>query len=94
MHMRILVFFIFIFLQFSAAAQVKELSAVKATAAPKIDGSLDEPVWSTAPVATDFVQNFPVAGTPALTRTEVRILYDDNAVYIGAYLFDDPVLIR
>lgn len=94
MHMRLLLLVITIFLQFVAVAQVKKLTAVKATAAPKIDGSLDEAVWATAPVASNFTQNFPVAGTPSLTRTEVRILYDDNAVYIGAYLFDDPALIR
>jgi hypothetical protein len=45
-------------------------------------------------VATDFIQNFPNYGSPALAKTEVRILYDNSAIYIGAYLYDDPALIH
>jgi hypothetical protein len=45
-------------------------------------------------VATDFIQNFPNYGSPAIAKTEVRILYDNSAIYIGAYLHDDPALIH
>ncbi len=56
-----------------------------------IDGQLDENVWKTARPATGFVQNAPLAGHPASERTEVRILYDDVALYVGAWLLDsDP----
>ena len=41
-------------------------------------------------VATNFIQNFPTYGLPASQRTEVRVLYDDDAIYVGAYLYDDP----
>lgn len=75
-------------------SQPKLLPAVKTTQAPKIDGDLSDPVWQLAPVAGQFVQNFPNVGSPATQRTEVRVLYDDNAIYIGAYLYDDPALIR
>jgi hypothetical protein len=51
--------------------------------APTIDGRLDEAVWRSAPVATDFVQQRPDPGAPATERTEARVLYDDDAVYIG-----------
>ncbi|HUC79501.1 MAG TPA: DUF5916 domain-containing protein, partial [Flavisolibacter sp.] len=78
---------------FTLPAQ-KTLTAVKTVAVPAIDGKLDDGAWRTAPVATDFVQTFPSFGVPSNTKTEVRILYDDNAVYIGAYLHDDPSLVR
>jgi len=55
---------------------------------PSIDGRLDEPVWQTAPVATNFVQMEPEEGAPPSERTEVRILYDDEALYVGAWMFD------
>ena len=84
---------IFVFFSLSAFTQ-KTIEAVKATAIPKIDGSLDDAAWQAAPLATDFIQNFPTYGIPASSKTEVRILYDDDAVYIGAYLYDDPSLIR
>ena len=53
-----------------------------------IDGRFDEPEWSVAIPAADFIQNDPVMGEPATERTEVRVLYDDENIYIGAYCFD------
>src|SRR6187549_441585 len=75
-------------------SQTRNMPAIKADHAPKIDGVLDDAVWQTATVATDFIQNFPKAGEPATRKTEVRILYDNNAIYIGVLLHDDPLLIR
>ncbi|HET9744799.1 MAG TPA: DUF5916 domain-containing protein [Chitinophagaceae bacterium] len=75
-------------------SQTRNLAAVKISTVPKIDGSLDEAVWALAPVAGDFIQNFPKAGEPASVRSDVKILYDNSAVYIGAMLYDDPALIR
>ncbi|HEY0042496.1 MAG TPA: DUF5916 domain-containing protein [Flavisolibacter sp.] len=72
----------------------KTLPAVKTQQVPAIDGKLDDAAWQTAPLATDFVQTFPSFGVPATTKTDVRILYDDNAVYISAHLHDNPSLIR
>src|SRR5829696_3775452 len=77
----------------SAFAQ-KSITAVKTQQAPAIDGKLDDAVWQNSPLATDFIQSFPSFGVQAATKTVVHILYDDNAVYIGAHLFDDPSLIR
>jgi len=70
----------------------KTLSALRATEAPKIDGLLDDPVWSGAPVGSNFVELRPVPGRtePKNTRTEVKILYDDNALYIAARMYDNP----
>src|SRR5678815_4184787 len=54
-----------------------------------VDGRLDEPIWTQAQPATDFRQAQPKVGDPATQRTEVRILYDDDALYVGARMFDD-----
>ncbi len=53
-----------------------------------IDGRLDDAAWRTAPVAKGFVQQEPVEGAPAVHATEVRILFDDGALYVGARMFD------
>jgi hypothetical protein len=59
--------------------------------APLINGLLDEEVWGLASPIANFVQHEPFEGRPATERTEVRILYDARAVYIGAWMFDsDP----
>ncbi|HMR91582.1 MAG TPA: DUF5916 domain-containing protein [Chitinophagaceae bacterium] len=78
----------------SINAQEKTIRAVKTAQPPRIDGTLDDAAWATAPVAGHFIQNYPNAGQPASQRTEVRLLYDDNAVYVGAYLYDNPALVR
>ncbi len=85
------VFLAFIFCCFS---QEKSLQTIKVNKAPSVDGSLDDEVWKLVPAATGFIQNYPHAGQPASQRTEVKVIYDDNAIYIGAYLYDDPALIR
>lgn len=64
------------------------LTAVRAQSVIMIDGVIDEPAWSTAELATDFVQSTPNTGYPASERTEVRVLYDDRMLYIGAMLYD------
>ena len=53
-----------------------------------IDGHFDEPEWQSAPIATGFVQSEPHTGTAATENTEVRILFDADHLYIGAYLHD------
>ena len=56
--------------------------------APSIDGRLDDAIWATAAVATDFVQTRPRPGEPPSYQTEIRVLYDANAVYVGARMLD------
>lgn len=74
--------------------QPKTLTAVKILQPPHIDGKLDDGIWQQAPVATDFIQYAPSYGSPVSAKTSVRILYDNEAIYIGAYLYDDPQLVR
>ena len=75
-------------------ANRRTLTAVRTDAPPKMDGKLDDACWQTAPVASDFITNSPSFGKQAVEKTEVRIAYTDEAVYIGAYLYQDPARIR
>ncbi len=70
------------------AEEEKKLTAVYIQSPIVIDGTLDEAVWSLAQPATDFIQTDPQAGRPATERTEVRLLYDDQNLYLGIYCFD------
>src|SRR5690606_32608474 len=63
-------------------------TAVRTVETFRIDGILDEEAWRTAPVISRFVQLDPEEGKPGSERTEVRILYDDFNLYVGAWLFD------
>ena len=54
----------------------------------RLDGVLDEPAWARAEVASGFVQSEPLEGEPATEKTEVRVLFDNQYLYIGAYLYD------
>mgnify|MGYP001497018380 FL=1 len=58
-----------------------------AEGAIRIDGTLDEPIWRTAPAVTDFIQAEPDEGEPPTDRMEVRFAYDDGALYVGARMF-------
>ncbi|UCG86104.1 MAG: carbohydrate binding family 9 domain-containing protein [Gemmatimonadota bacterium] len=58
---------------------------------PRVDGKLDDPVWQNAVVITGFTQIDPNDGAQPSERTEVRVTYDDHALYVGARLYDsDP----
>lgn len=71
-----------------AAQNDKIITALYVEAPIVIDGNLDEPEWSLATPGGDFIQNEPRTGEPATEPTEVRILYDDENLYIGVYCFD------
>lgn len=72
-----------------ASRRVPGLRAVRvAGARVVIDGKLDDAAWAAAPVATDFIQQTPAPGEPATERTEARVLYDDEAVYVAVKSFD------
>jgi len=57
----------------------------------RVDGRLDEAVWQDAPSFTDWVQLEPVEGAPAINDSRVWLVYDDDALYVGAINYDqDP----
>ena len=81
-----------ILLPLSALAQKlpqKVLTASRTAERISVDGVLDELAWSTAIQADGFIQNEPRPNEPATLLSKVRVIYDDNAMYVGAHL-DDP----
>jgi hypothetical protein len=75
-------------------SQQKTIVSVKTLEDIRIDGYLDDAAWQKAPIIKEFTQNFPDVGQPATTKTEVRVLYDNTAIYVSAYLYDNPANIR
>jgi len=60
-----------------------------------IDGKLAEPAWQLTPMESDFMQTDPYPGDSATLKTEVRVVYNDDYLYIGIRCYDDPAkLIR
>jgi hypothetical protein len=76
-------------IDYDTAHLQRRLPAVRASSPITLDGVVDEPAWSTAPVASGFIQNEPREGAPATYDTEVRVLYDDEALYFGVFAHDD-----
>jgi hypothetical protein len=70
------------------ATAVRVMRASRTPSAISIDGKLNEPAWSSAVPSGDFTQSYPKIGAPATDPTEVRILYDDDALYVGVRMFD------
>ena len=58
-----------------------------ADGAIRVDGRLDEETWLGATPVTDFVQKEPTEGAPPTDAMEVRFVYDDGALYVGARMF-------
>ncbi len=75
---------------FSQDSAKRELPAVRTTTPPKIDGDISDDVWKLAPVATNMVEWRPSFGLieSDKTKTEVRFLYDDNAIYISGFCWE------
>lgn len=76
---------------------IKELKATRINEAPKIDGKLDDIAWKNANIANSFVMYDPGDRDlePKDQKTQVKVLYDDNAIYIAGYMFDaNPENIR
>jgi hypothetical protein len=70
------------------ARNLYRVNAVRVEEAPVIDGVLDDAAWRQAVVIDAFVQQEPDEGAPASERTEVRIVYDAETLYIGVRAFD------
>lgn len=75
---------------FSFSQTKKSVSTKKTTENISIDAELNEASWKDAEIATDFVSLEPKNGTPIPEefKTEVKILYSNDAIYIGAKLYD------
>lgn len=81
-----------------STADRSHAAAPRARAVPteeiiQVNGNLDEGVWAGAPPVTEFTQMDPEEGRPVSERTEVRIVFDAQALYIGAMLYDRGPLV-
>lgn len=89
--MKAIVFFTILLCSFYGFSQKKSLEAKSTPHSISIDGKLDEPAWKEAATASDFIVFEPDNGKPAPygKRTEVKVLYNNDAIYIGAIMYDD-----
>lgn len=78
-----------------SAQEKKSLQITRTETSPKIDGILDEAIWATAEEAVEFTQFRPDVGVKdtEANKTVVKMTYGDQALYVAAYLYDDPSLI-
>ncbi len=71
------------------------VEAVRREGTISIDGRLDEQAWQRAPLITGFVQGVPLEGAEPSEPTDVRMVFDERAIYVGARMYEaDPELIR
>jgi hypothetical protein len=62
---------------------------------PEIDGRLDDDVWKTAALITEFTQQSPLDGAPATEETEVWVAYDANNIYFAFHAhYENPLIMR
>src|SRR5262245_2405184 len=64
------------------------LHAIRTTEKVVVDGTLNDAAWTKAPVEWNFTQRDPIEGKEPSEKTEIRIVYDDTAIYIGVRLYD------
>ena len=65
------------------------VNAIRVEMPPEVNGVLDDEVWKLAKPAGEFLQKSPQQNVPHSQRTEFRVLYDDNAIYVAVWCFDD-----
>ncbi len=78
-------------INYETAHLERRIKAVKTSEKIAVDGTLDEAAWANAPIAGDFLQSEPKEGEPSAELSEVRVLYDSQNIYFGAYLHDSKV---
>jgi len=85
---------VYLLLIFSSVLEIRAgdnkpyLLATRISESPKIDGLLNDRIWMTLPVVIEFTTREPVFGQAATENTEVRIAYDDVAIYVSARMYD------
>ncbi|MFL5762588.1 MAG: DUF5916 domain-containing protein [Bacteroidia bacterium] len=88
--MKRILLLLIVVLSFRLGAQEKKiLHAERVSSAPHIDGVLDDEAWKSAAPGENFIQRAPKPGEASKKKTEVRIIYDDVAVYVGAMMYDN-----
>src|SRR5262249_34391532 len=72
----------------STKVVLPDVQARRLTSSLNIDGLLNEAAWATEPAQAHFIQTAPPQGVAPTFDTQVRVLYDDDAIYIGARMLD------
>lgn len=86
---KILICIFFMFTVMGHAIEKKSVAAYRTNETIKIDGYLSEYSYQNADAATDFVQIQPRNGQASFQKSEVKILFDNSSVYVGAMLYDE-----
>ena len=74
-----------------------KIRAIRLQKSITVDGVLSEKVWKNGSGISKFIQRDPVEGGEPTEKTEVRVAYDDDALYIGARMYDsapDSIIAR
>jgi hypothetical protein len=74
-----------------------KVEAIRLAEPISVDGILSEPVWQNGSGISQFIQRDPNEGAPPTQKTVVRLAYDDEAIYIGARMYDsapDSIIAR
>lgn len=74
-----------------------QVQAIRSLEMMSVDGLLTEAIWKNGNAIAQFTQRDPIEGATPSERTEVRVAYDDNALYIGARMYDsspDSIIAR
>lgn len=79
---------------FASDPPVREIQSTRVDEAPQLDGKLDDAVWQSADIAGNFIVSQPHFGKSPVKQTEVRVLYTNQGIFIGARLEDDPKKVR
>ncbi len=84
-----LLFVLYFSTGFSQNVLIKKYDALRITDKIEIDGCLNESIWNSAEIATDFIEYEPKNNDTPYLNTEIKILYDNDALYIGAFMEDN-----
>ena len=89
---KLLVLLFFVVSLLSYSQQKKGYNISRTSNTPKIDGILDDETWKNIEIAGNFIQYDPEMGVGEKPdqKTEVKMVYDDKAIYIAAYLHHNP----
>jgi hypothetical protein len=78
-------------IDYETARFERKLQTIKISERITIDGRIDEPAWAKAAVAGNFIQNEPDEGAPATEPTSIRVLYDQDSLYLAVEARDSEI---
>ncbi|HYV94844.1 MAG TPA: DUF5916 domain-containing protein [Chitinophagales bacterium] len=81
--------FLILFISDAFCTDKPTLQAIRAAGSPKIDGNLSDACWQNIPFVPTTITYAPEFGKPPSERSEIKVVYDNSAIYIGAYMYDD-----